>query len=91
MARASERSRSPCSTANRAAIDPLPRWPTSAGGEAQVRSISSPSQPSTRSPSSSPSVTSDAPWPGRSGAMTRWVATSSGITRIHWPANAPGS
>jgi transposase len=39
--------------------------------------------------SSGPSVTPEAPWPGRSGATTRWVVTRSGITRIHNAANSP--
>ena len=33
---------------------------------------------------------SDAPWPGRSGAITRWARTRSGNTRIQWVALAPG-
>ena len=43
------------------------------------------------SASGEPFDTSDAPRPGRSGAMTRWLATSSGITRIHTAANSPCS
>ena len=64
-------------SAKRAAIAPPSPCPTSTGGDGQVCSISSPSHPSTRSVSSWPSATSEAPWPGRSGATTRWVATRS--------------
>ena len=82
-------SRSRWAIAKRAAMAPPSPCPTSAGGDGQVCSISSPSHPSTWSGSSGPSATSEAPWPGRSGATTRWVVTRSGITRIHRPANSP--
>src|SRR5215213_8374858 len=61
-----------------------------AGGDAQLRSINSPSQVRTRSWSSGPSGKPVAPWPGRSGATTRCVLTRSGITRPHRAANSPG-
>ena len=40
--------------------------------------------------SSSPSSTVDAPWPGRSGAMTRWVSRGPAITRIQCAALPAG-
>ena len=73
-----------------------PRWRRparsrpAAGGDGQVCSISSPSQASTRAASIGPSSTSDEPWPGRSGAITRWVAASCGITHFQWTALPPG-
>ena len=81
--------RSLCSIANRAARAPPGPFPTSTGGIAQVCPMSSSSHVRTASASGGPSDTSDAPRPGRSGAMTRWVVTSSGITRIHTAANSP--
>jgi hypothetical protein len=84
-------SRSGRSIAKRAAIAPPSTWPTITGGSEHVRSISSSSQASIRSTSRRPSSgTPEAPCAGRSGAMTRFVEASCGITRIHFPANSPG-
>ena len=81
---------SPWRAAKRAAIAPPWMWPTNAGAVGQVRSISASSQASTPSMSSGGSTPSEAPWPGRSGATTRWVATRSGSTRSHFAACSPG-
>ena len=67
--------------ANRAAIPPPSAYPTSAGGDAQVASISSSSHANRRSSSSSSASTGAAPWPGRSGATTRQPDVSAGSTR----------
>ena len=87
----SRSTRSLWSIANRAARAPPAPLPTSTGGIAHVWSMSSPSHARAASASRGPSGTSDAPRPGRSGAMTRWVVTRSGITRIHTAANSPAS
>ena len=60
-------------------------------GLAQVCSMSSSSHVRTLLTSGGPLDTCEAPRPGRSGAMTRWVVTSAGITRIHTAAKSPCS
>ena len=55
--------------AKRAPIAPPSTWPTSAGGDGQVRSISPLSHARKPSASSRPSTSSDVPCPGRSGAI----------------------
>jgi hypothetical protein len=82
-------SRSGWAIAKRAAIAPPSPCPTSAGDDGQVRSSSAPSHPTMWSASSGPSAGCEAPWPGRSGATTRWVVTRSGMTRIQRAANSP--
>ena len=70
---------------------PPSNCPTRAGGVLQLCSISSSSHSMTRPESIRPSpVTSEAPWPGRSGTITRWVATSPGMIPIQWVAFAMG-
>jgi hypothetical protein len=87
----SRSTRSAWSIANRAARAPPTPLPTSTGGTAQVCSISWSSHITTALASGGPSNSSEAPRPGRSGPMTRWVVTRSGITRIHTAANSPCS
>jgi hypothetical protein len=50
------------------------------GARCACRSISSPSHARTRSASSAPSMTSEVPWPGRSGARQEDGAVSKSAT-----------
>ena len=76
--------------AKRAAIAPPSACPASAGGAGHVASTSSASQRRTNGASSSAPAGRGAPWPGRSGAITRWRRVSAGRTRHQWTAPPPG-
>jgi hypothetical protein len=75
--------------ANRAAMEPPSEAPTSTGGAAQVRSMSSPSQASAVSAPGGPSSAREAPRPGRSGATTWCAPASPAMTGSHMPAQPP--
>ena len=75
--------------ANRAAIEAPSEAPTSAGGAGQVWRTSASSQASTRAASGGPSGSSEPPRPGRSAAITRWVAFMSATTGSHIPDQPP--
>ena len=66
-------------------LAPPRTWPTSTGGDEQVRSMSPLSHARKPSASSRPSTSFDVPCPGRSGATTRCVVNKSGMTGIHIP------
>ena len=73
-----------------AAMAPPSVCPTRTGGVWQVHSIRSSIQARTPSASGGASNMPEAPWPGRSGAMTRCVATRRGIRSSHCAPYAPG-
>ena len=75
--------------ANRAAMEPPSEAPTSTGGAAQVRSMSSPSQASVVAAPGGPASAREAPRPGRSGATTWCAPTSPAMTGTHMPAQPP--
>ena len=80
--------RSPPRAKRTAIAAPRPRPTTTGGAGRSAR----PAHPASRATSRrQPPRGVDAPWPGRSGAITRWVRTRSGITPSQSAANSPAA
>ena len=88
--RTSRARRSEWSTVYRAPTEPPRMCPIITGRSWQQVSMRSSTQAKTRSASTSSGIGAEHPWPGKSGAMTRWVLASPSRTRTQRSLNSPG-